>query len=267
MIKYIFSDMDGTLLDENSQLPEEFGEILAKLKERGVTFVASSGRQYWSLLKSFDKYKEDMLFIAENGSYVADAHKEIYSASVPVAVVKEILDHCAELPMKLYPVLCGKKKVYLPEGETKLIEAVEIYNPNYQVFTDIYNVDDEILKISIADFDGGDSYHNCCRQFADFKDRVDITLSSEVWTDFMPLNGNKGTAIKSLQKMFGVKPEECAAFGDFINDLEMLDSVYYSYAMENAHDEVKKKARFRAKSNVEHGVLLAIQDMMDRGLL
>ena len=96
---------------------------------------------------------------------------------------------------------------------------------------------------------------------------MDITLSSEVWTDFMPLNGNKGTAIKSLQKMFGVKPEECAAFGDFINDLEMLDSVYYSYAMENAHDEVKKKARFRAKSNVEHGVLLAIQDMMDRGLL
>ena len=51
--------MDGTLLDENSQLPEEFGEVLAKLKERGVTFVASSGRQYWSLLKSFDKYKED----------------------------------------------------------------------------------------------------------------------------------------------------------------------------------------------------------------
>ena len=45
MIKVIFSDMDGTLLDENSQLPAEFDEVMAELKKRGVIFFFSFGRQ------------------------------------------------------------------------------------------------------------------------------------------------------------------------------------------------------------------------------
>ena len=46
-----------------------------------------------------------------------------------------------------------------------------------------------------------------------------------------------------------------------------MHSVYYSYAMANAHPKIKEAARFTAKSNEEHGVLLAIQDMMEQGLL
>ena len=52
-------------------------------------------------------------------------------------------------------------------------------------------------------------------------------------------------------------------FGDYLNDLEMMSSAYHSYAMENAHDDLKKVARFRTKSNDESGVVHAIKAMLN----
>lgn len=49
MIKIIFSDMDGTLLDEHGNVPEGFDEIAEELQKRGVMFAPASGRQYYSL--------------------------------------------------------------------------------------------------------------------------------------------------------------------------------------------------------------------------
>ena len=58
MIKLIFSDMDGTLLDENGKVPEEFDDLMAELTKRNVRFVPASGRQYYSLVKSFEKHRD-----------------------------------------------------------------------------------------------------------------------------------------------------------------------------------------------------------------
>ncbi len=50
------------------------------------------------------------------------------------------------------------------------------------------------------------------------------------------------------------------SFGDFFNDIEMLRETYHSYAMANAHPEIKKLARFEAPSNNEQGVMTVIKD-------
>ena len=52
-------------------------------------------------------------------------------------------------------------------------------------------------------------------------------------------------------------------FGDYLNDLEMMESAYHSYAMENAHDDLKKVARFRAKKNTENGVVEKIKEVIN----
>ena len=52
-------------------------------------------------------------------------------------------------------------------------------------------------------------------------------------------------------------------FGDYLNDLEMLKSAYHSYAMENAHSELKKIARFTAESNDNNGVVKAIKEKLN----
>ena len=70
MVKIIFCDMDGTLLTSENKLPEGFAGAMAELKRRNVIFAPASGRQYFSLLRSFEDYRDDFLFLAENGTLV-----------------------------------------------------------------------------------------------------------------------------------------------------------------------------------------------------
>lgn len=55
MIKFIASDMDGTLLNENNEINKEFFDIFHKLVEKDIIFAAASGRQYYNLLKDLKK--------------------------------------------------------------------------------------------------------------------------------------------------------------------------------------------------------------------
>jgi hydroxymethylpyrimidine pyrophosphatase-like HAD family hydrolase len=52
-------------------------------------------------------------------------------------------------------------------------------------------------------------------------------------------------------------------FGDYLNDLEMLGKAHYSYAMANAHPDIKKIARFIAKSNDENGVVEILSEITE----
>ena len=83
MFKLIASDMDGTLLDENGQVPPETYELILALHERGVHFAASSGRRYDRLCEFFAPVRDKMDFVAANGAQVyADGKmvdREVYS--------------------------------------------------------------------------------------------------------------------------------------------------------------------------------------------
>ena len=74
---------------------------------------------------------------------------------------------------------------------------------------------------------------------------------------------NKGLAISEIQKLLNIKQEETMVFGDYLNDLEMMQNAYHSYAMENAHSDLKKVARFIAKSNDDNGVVRAIKEKLE----
>ena len=66
-----------------------------------------------------------------------------------------------------------------------------------------------------------------------------------------------------LQKKFGISFEETMIFGDYFNDLEMLQKGYYSYSMANAHPDIRNVARFAAKSNDENGVVVVLEEVLD----
>ena len=68
MIKLIATDLDGTLLDNNGELNEEFNHVFNELYKKGITFMAASGRQYPALETLFESVKDKMMFIAENGT-------------------------------------------------------------------------------------------------------------------------------------------------------------------------------------------------------
>ena len=83
MIKLIASDMDGTLLDENSRVPPVTFGLIHELHEAGVHFAASSGRRLDTLHEFFAPVVDEMDFVASNGAQVTVAgeliDREVFS--------------------------------------------------------------------------------------------------------------------------------------------------------------------------------------------
>ncbi len=256
MIKLIMTDMDGTLLDEKGELPIELGEIVPQLRDKGILFAAASGRQYYKLLDTFDEYKDEMLFLAENGTYVVYKGQELFSNGMSKETVEGILKIARNIP-DTHILVSGKKKGYCEAPTTKFIDELELYYARYEVVEDFLSVDDDFLKIAIFDDKGAE--HNSSHYFNAYRDQLQVSVSAKHWLDIMNRGANKGVAVKQIQEHFGFTGEETMVFGDYLNDLEMMSAAYYSYAMENAHPDVKKAARFMAKTNREHGVIQVIQ--------
>ncbi|MBI6871551.1 Cof-type HAD-IIB family hydrolase [Clostridium aciditolerans] len=258
MIKLIASDMDGTLLNEHDKLNEEFFHIIEKLKERNIIFVAASGRQYFNLENKFSRVKNDIIFAAENGSFVLYEGEEIYSSILDKNVVKELIKIGRELD-GCEIILCGKKSAYIEKNYKNFIDEVERYYLKYEVVDDLYEVDDDILKFTLCDFKGSaENSNNVFKPI--WGESLQITVSGQIWLDIINKDVNKGVSIKYIQEKLNITAEETMVFGDYFNDVEMFKSAYYSYAMANAPEEVKKHARFAAKSNRENGVLEVIKN-------
>jgi hydroxymethylpyrimidine pyrophosphatase-like HAD family hydrolase len=74
---------------------------------------------------------------------------------------------------------------------------------------------------------------------------------------------NKGAALRRVQEALGVTPDQTMAFGDFLNDLEMMDAATWSFAMANAHPRLRERARFVAPGNNANGVVRTIRTVLD----
>ena len=91
-------------------------------------------------------------------------------------------------------------------------------------------------------------------------ERHAVILSGANWVDVMKPGVNKGRAMQMLQTLKGLSPDACMAFGDYLNDLELLQSVTESYAMENALDDLKRIAKHIAPPNDEDGVMRVVKE-------
>ena len=256
----IATDMDGTLLNSKSELDASFFSLFTQLRAQGILFAVASGRQYYNLVKYFETIKEDMFFVAENGSYVMHRDQELYVQSLGLDIVRDIIRVARTIP-NAHIIFCGKKKAYvesdIPEFWTQIVKHFE----RYALVEDLTQIeDDECLKISICDFDG--SANNSYPYFKPWEQELQVKVSGGIWLDVSHKLANKGQTLKVLQEHYGITPEQTMAFGDYLNDLEMMQQAHHSYAMENAHSDIKAVARFRAKSNDEHGVMEVLNKLI-----
>ena len=259
-IKFVAVDMDGTLLNANHELSDEFYPLFDQMKAKGILFAVASGRQYYNLLNRFKPISDDVIFIGDNGSYVAYRNEEILVQSMEPAIVKELLTRAASIP-SCYPILCGKDRAYVQHTLPRFIENVEMYYDKWALVDDLLKVNgDEFLKISLCDFGG--SERNSYPVFRPQQEQLQVKISGTIWLDLSHQLANKGRAVEMIQKRFGIKTDETMAFGDYLNDLEMLQQAGYSFAMANAHPDIRRAARFQALSNEENGVLRVIEQML-----
>ena len=268
MIKIIFCDMDGTLLTSENKLPDNFDEVMTHLKSRGVIFAPSSGRQYFSLIKTFSKYVNEFLFLADNGTFSMYKGKEIFSSPLDLPTVKKILEVTEPLKEKILRVYSGKKNAYTLKEQNvpSYNQELEKYYTQNKVVENWNEIEDIPIKVSLFDITG-QAEKNIYPHLTQFYDSLQVVLASDYWVDITAPNVNKGSAVKKIQQIWNIKPAECAAFGDFMNDYEMLKSVEYSFAMANAYPEIKKVAKFETLSNDEFGVIVGIKKLIDDGLI
>lgn len=258
-IKLAAFDMDGTLLNSQNKPPKGFAEFINS--RRDVKFVAASGRQYLSVRKILEDAADNIVFIAENGAVIIEKNKIIHLRPIDNELVRGILDRVVNVP-GIYIVLGCENSSYIQNPPEEIMADMRKYNEKIDIVDDIYRVlgRDNILNIALYSYMGAREKIMPLMQGIDPKLRA--VLSADSWVDVISNGVNKGSAIKFLQEHFGILPEECAAFGDYMNDYEMLESCAESYAMANACEEIKKIAKHTAPSNDEEGVLRVLERIL-----
>ena len=145
-IRLVVADMDGTLLDERSRIPDGFWPMLARLKRRGVEFVPASGRQYATLRNMFaDKAAEildggELSYIAENGNVVALDDKVVEVHGVDLDVTRHVIDlvddAAASGEHNVGLVVCGLKSAYVQRSDKPFLDEVGKYYAALSIETD-----------------------------------------------------------------------------------------------------------------------------------
>ncbi|MFD9394457.1 Cof-type HAD-IIB family hydrolase [Streptomyces sp. NPDC060000] len=263
-IRLIVTDMDGTLLDDDKKVPADLWEALARLRERGVLFTPASGRQYATLAAEFAEVADGMVFIAENGTYVVRDGEELSSDPLEpetVARVTETVRRLTSGGADVGAVVCGKRCAYVERADEAFLAEVGRYYVRHRVVEDVTAVDDDILKVALFDF--GSAAETTAPALAPFARTHQVVVSGEHWVDVMNRTANKGAALRALQRELGITPAQTMVFGDYLNDLEMLDAADWSFAMANAHPEVVRRARHLAPSNNDNGVLRTVARLLD----
>ncbi|GHE05946.1 Cof-type HAD-IIB family hydrolase [Streptomyces alanosinicus] len=262
-IRLIVTDMDGTLLDDAKRIPDGLWPMLAELRRRGVLFSPASGRQYATLARQFADVAEGMVFIAENGTYVVrdgvELGSDVLEPSVPAGMARTVRRLVAD-GADVGAVVCGKRSAYVERTDEAFLAEVRRYYVEHRVVADLTAVDDDVIKVALYDF--GSAEHSTAPALAEFAATHQVVVSGEHWVDVMNRTANKGTALRALQRALGITPAQTMVFGDYLNDLEMLDAAEWSFAMANAHPDVVRRARHLAPSNNDNGVLRTISRVL-----
>jgi Cof subfamily protein (haloacid dehalogenase superfamily) len=263
-IRLVVTDMDGTLLDADGRLPAGLGDVLDRLRRRGVLFSPASGRQYATLAEQFAGAEDGMVFIAENGTYVVRDGVELSSDPLDTAVVERAVKTVRQLAddgVDVGAVVCGKRSAYVERTDEPFLAETRKYYSRLETVADATALgDDEILKVALFDF--GTAARTTAPALRPFAETHQVVVSSAHWIDLMSATANKGRAVRGLQRELGITPAQTLVFGDYLNDLEMLDTAEWSFAMANDHPDVLARARYLAPANSDDGVLRTVAGLL-----
>lgn len=257
-IKLVATDMDGTLLDDPRVVPQEFIEWVRKHPELCV--VIASGRQYYNMRKLFAGIEDKLIFIAENGGIAFENGRAVYVDEMTGRDVTECIERFRNQE-KQAVILCGKKGAYMMHHSQEAEENAKMYYERLTFVDDLMACiqQDQIVKVAVffEEHNAEEHYPALC----DLNERLQASLSGECWIDLANKTANKGNALAMIQEKYHISKEESMAFGDYLNDCGLLERCEMSYAMENAHPELKKIAKYIAPSNRDGGVQKILQKM------
>lgn len=261
MIKLIASDMDGTLLDENSEVPEETYDLILKLRQLGVHFAVTSGRRYDTLCEFFSPVKDKMDFVASNGAQVFVDGEMVDREVFSHAAVKRLEQVVRQFDC-LHLVLYDRTRSFLYDDYETYEREIDKDLPNAERVYKAPGPEVNILKASIYCDNENYLMDMSYALTRELGDRFVFAPSGRKWIDPMQVGVSKATGVRQVMDAHGIHPRDVMAFGDAMNDYEILRFVGRSRAMGNARYAIKQIAEETVDTNVNHGVQKAMREVI-----
>ena len=260
MRKLYVSDLDGTLLRSDQVTSDYTNQVINTLVDKGMLFSYATARSLITAKKVTMGIQAKIPLIVYNGAFVIDnVTEEILIANYFDDTVFTLLDDLFN--NNIYPIVYSYIK-----GSEKFSFVPELCTKGMNKFIESRNGDVRTNAVSsLAELKLGNVFYITCIDDSEklkplynkYKDTYHCVFQTDIytkdkWLEIMPIEASKSNAIKQLQTMLGC--EKLIAFGDGINDMDMFQIADESYAVANAHEELKKHATAVISSNDEDGV-------------
>jgi hypothetical protein len=247
--KIILFDVDGTLLDcvhGIDYIRENTQNILHKLKKAGHYIFIASGRPYSYMLDELLQFDFDG-YILNDGAQIIINDQEIVNHAMNKESLLQMYNEVKNVNGTF--IAYTKEKAYFYNGNKELLDYIKSFRFNDKTMINKDNLEDifdNTMKIHIETdkrihIDENEFYIS-----QDYKLPLKEIYSKKY---------TKATALKEVLDILNIDINDSYFFGDGFNDIEMMDYVGHSIAMDNAHDDVKKHAEFICKSVEEEGIV------------
>ena len=261
-VKLVVSDMDGTLLNSKGEVSHIFFELFSKLHQQNIHFCAASGRQYNSIIEKLTPIKDNIFVIAENGGLAKKGNDLFVLNTLSNDKIKMMIPVLRKIK-NAHIVLCGKNAAFIESKNAHFINLFQEYYQAYTIVDDLTAISnkEDFLKIAIYHSDSSET--NIYPSVKRFEDELLIKISGKNWLDISDEKANKGNALRAVQKVLNITKEETMVFGDYHNDIEMMLEADFSFAMKNAHKDIKEIANYTTESNDNFGVEKILKKLIE----
>lgn len=246
--KIVFFDIDGTLLNKAGRIPDSAREAIRKLQASGIHVALATGRAP-SHMASVAKELNIDSFVCLTGSYAVFRGSVIHDRPLSPSTVEQVMSLASENDDAL--VYLGREEVF---GSHEAHPHVKETFANW-----LHQEVPERLPPGPPQFPVYQLLLYCPEDRVPLYEERFPELSLIRWhplsLDIIPRGASKAAGVKALLAHLGIAPEEAVAFGDALNDREMLSYVGMGVAMGNAHEGLKPYARFITRHIDDDGIL------------
>ena len=269
MIRLIVSDLDDTLLNPRSALSLRTRDALRAAVAAGALVTFATGRMLESSLSLAEEIGVNAPLILYNGALIHDLRtgRTVSRLDIPADIARRICRLAEDMGvyMQAYPgenYYCATRCEFTARYAASIrIDALE--TPGHQPLSEwISSSQAKLLALGEAE-DMPPVLEAFRRAFAG--EGVDFFMSRASYMEIVSSRASKQSALKTLAEALDVAPEEILAFGDGENDAGMLEYAGQGYAMANAREDVRRRARFVAPSNADDGAAQVVEALLAKG--
>ncbi|REK54893.1 MAG: Cof-type HAD-IIB family hydrolase [Geobacillus sp.] len=251
--KIVFFDIDGTLLDEEKKLPSSTVRAVQELKKAGVYVAIATGRAPFMFSNLLQQLGIDS-FVSFNGQYVVFEGNVIYKHPLHRQRLHELKEAAHQHGHPLVFMNVNEARASM-EDHPYIHTSMESLKFSHPPFDPLYYENEDIYQALL--FCKAEEEQMYVKAFPEFR----FVRWHNVSTDVLPTGGSKAEGIQRMIEKIGIAKENVYAFGDGLNDIEMLKFVGTGVAMGNAREEVKKVADFVTKPVGEEGILYGLKQL------